>query len=328
MRVRDGQRGQTLALVTVFMFALLGMCALAVDVGSWYQQKRSAQSAADASALAGAAFLSVNWASAQSHAAGEFSSNAKSGDSATYTQKTTYVSNDTIQVQVTRPAPSYFAHVFGKSTITVKTTASATMMMSGGGPMPWGVMNLAYTPGNVYQIYTDNSGPNNGAVRVPAWDTNSSSCQTGNVNGLGGAALYTAQIQGGVVTTCPLTIGQVIGTKTGNNTGPTSQGVDNRCSTLQSTSSIVSFSPTGVPTILQPSSCQLVLIPVVVNDTTGGTIWPTTGSQNVRVVGFSWWVIKDYQSGGKQVDAMYVGPAPTDPNSGGLTPAYSPQLTG
>ena len=149
-----------------------------------------------------------------------------------------------------------------------------------------------------------------------------------NVNGLGGAALYTAQIQGGVVTTCPLTIGQVIGTKTGNNTGPTSQGVDNRCSTLQSTSSIVSFSPTGVPTILQPSSCQLVLIPVVVNDTTGGTVWPTTGSQNVRVVGFSWWVIKDYQSGGKQVDAMYVGPAPTDPNSGGLTPAYSPQLTG
>src|SRR5262245_34419694 len=123
MRVREAQRGQTLALVTVFMFSLLGMCALAVDVGSWYQQKRSAQSAADASALAGAPFLGVNWATAQSHATSEFTTNAKSGDTATYTNTTTYVANDTIQVQVTRPAPSYFAKVFGKGTITVKTTA-------------------------------------------------------------------------------------------------------------------------------------------------------------------------------------------------------------
>jgi hypothetical protein len=324
----NSDRGQTLALVTVFMFALLGMCALAVDVGSWYQQKRSAQSASDASALAGAAFLSVNWASAQSHASSEFTTNKKSGDTATYTNTTTYVANDTIQVQVTRPAPSYFAHVFGKGTITVKTTAKATMMMSGGGPMPWGVMNLAYVPGNVYQIYTDNSGPNNGAVRVPAWDNSTSTCTTGNVNGLGGSALYTAQIQGGVVTTCPITINQVISTKTGNNTGPTQQGVDNRCSTLQAPSSIVSFSASGVPTVLQPSSCQLVLLPVVVDAATGASTWPTTGSGDVKVVGFSWWVIKDYANLGKIVDAMYVGPAPTDPSAGGLTPAYSPQLTG
>ena len=116
--------------------------------------------------------------------------------------------------------------------------------------MPWGVMKGTYTAGTTYQIYTDNSGPNNGAIRLPAWDTGSSTCTT-SANGLGGAALYTAQIQGGIVTTCPLTINQVVSTKTGNNTGPTSQGVDNRCPTLQAPTAIVNF--TG-PTVLQPSS--------------------------------------------------------------------------
>ena len=319
------QRGQTLPLVVLFMFSLVGMCAIAIDIGSWYQEKRAAQSAADAGALAGAAFLPVNWSSAQSKAASEFGLNKKASDTATYTLKTTFVANDTIQVQVTRTAPAFFARVFGKTSVSAVVTAKATMMNNGGGAMPWGVMKGTYTPGTTYQIYTDNSGPNNGAIRLPAWDTSNSSCST-SANGLGGAALYTAQIQGGIVTTCPLTINQVVSTKTGNNTGPTSQGVDNRCQTLQAPTAIVNF--TG-PTVLQPSSCQLVLLPVVEDAANGSATWPHTGSGDVRVVGFSWWVIKDYASGGKIVDAVYVGPAPTDPSSGStLPPAYAPQLTG
>jgi hypothetical protein len=39
------QRGQTLPVIVLFMFALLGMCALAIDVGSWYQGKRATQNA-------------------------------------------------------------------------------------------------------------------------------------------------------------------------------------------------------------------------------------------------------------------------------------------
>ena len=205
------------------------------------------------------------------------------------------------------------------------STSKATMMLNAGGAMPWAVMNNTYTPGTTYQIYTDNSGPNNGAVRLPAWDNASSTCTTGNVNGLGGAALYASQIQGGIVTTCPITINQVIDTKTGNNTGPTSQGIDSRCSTLQATSAIATFSPVNV---LQPNSCQFVLLPVVVNFQDGSNNWPGTGSGQVKVVGFSWWIIKDYASGGKVVDAVYVGPAPTDPTTTTLPPAYVPQLTG
>jgi hypothetical protein len=47
------------------------------------------------------------------------------------------------------------------------------------------------------------------------------------------------------------------------------------------------------------------------------------------VIGFSWWVISDVYQQGSRVDAVYVGPAETDPNAGGsLPPAYSTQLTG
>ena len=227
------QRGQTLPSVVLFMFGLLGMCALAIDVGSWYQEKRSAQSAADAGALAGAAFLPVNWSSAQSQGGQRVRARTRRAATPPPTRRqTTFVANDTIQVQVTRPAPAYFARVFGKTTINTVVTAKATMMNNGGGAMPWGVMKGTYTAGTTYQIYTDNSGPNNGAVRLPAWDTRQLDLHHRSANGMGGAALYTAQIQGGIVTTCPLTINQVISTKTGNNTGPTSQGVDNRCPAL------------------------------------------------------------------------------------------------
>jgi hypothetical protein len=327
-RAAGGQAGQTLPLFVVFLVVLLGMCALAVDVGFWAQGKRATQNSADASALAGAAFLGASWSTAQTNASSEFTKNMAPGDTATYTQTTNYIPNDTIQVTVTRQAQTFFAKIFGKTSVSLVSTAKATMVQNGGGALPWAVMNNTYIPGTTYQIYTDNSGPNNGAVRLPAWDTATSACTTGNVNGLGGAQLYQAQITGGVVTTCPIIVNQVIDTKTGNNTGPTSAGIDARCNPLQPPSTIATFAGGGV-TLLQPNSCQLVLLPVVINAQDGSNTWPTQGSLQVKVVSFSWWIIKDYANLGKIVDAVYVGPAQTDPSVGNtLPPAYIPQLTG
>ena len=326
--VSDGQAGQTLPLFVVFLVVLLGMCALAIDVGFWAQGKRAAQNSADASALAGAAFLGVNWSTAQTNASSEFTKNMASGDTATYAQGTTYIPGDTIQVTVNREAQTFFAKIFGKTSVTLTATAKATMVQNGGGALPWAVMNNPYVPGNTYEIYTDNSGPNNGAVRLPAWDTATSACTTGNVNGLGGAQLYQAQITGGIVTTCPIIVNQVLDTKTGQNTGPTSAGIDARCSPLQAPGTIATFNSGGV-TLLQPNSCQLVLLPVVINNQDGSNTWPPQGAGQVKVVSFSWWIIKDYTNGGKIVDAVYVGAAQTDPSLGNtLPPAYIPQLTG
>lgn len=82
---------------TLFLFALLGISALVIDVGYWYQQKRSLQSAADAGALAGAVSLPAGWSSATSTAAGEFGKNSALG-SGGYQQASTFVSGDSLLV--------------------------------------------------------------------------------------------------------------------------------------------------------------------------------------------------------------------------------------
>jgi Flp pilus assembly protein TadG len=298
------------------------MCALAIDVGSWYQQKRSLQSAADAGALAGAAYLPVSWAAANTEATGQYAKNA-SGDTVSYQASTQFVAKDSITVTASRPASSFFAQVFGHGSITVKATAQATVVQSGGGALPWGVMKGTYTPGSTYTIYTNNKGPNNGAIRLPAWDSNSASCVDS-----GGSSLYRDELAG-TAKACMLALDQVVNTDTGQNTGPTTQGVSSRCGSLQPTSSIVSFGGMGQVTLIQPASCQLVLLPLVEDASNGAAVWPIQGSADVRVIGFSWWVISKVIAPGNQVDAVYVGPAETDPTAGGsLPPAYSTQLTG
>jgi Flp pilus assembly protein TadG len=320
MNSARSQRGQTLPIITLFMFAMLGMCALAIDVGSWYQQKRSIQSAADAGALAGAAYLPISWSAAGNAAASEYAKNA-SGDTISYQPSTQFVPDDSITITATRPASSFFAQVFGHGKITVKATAKATVVQTGGGALPWGVMKGTYTPGATYTIYTDNKGPNNGAIRLPAWD--GSSCTDS-----GGSSLYRDELSG-TTAACMLALDQVVDTDTGQNSGPTTQGVNSRCGSLQPTSSIVSFGGLGQVTLLKPASCQLVLLPLVEDASNGAAVWPTQGSTGVRVIGFSWWVISDVYQQGSRVDAVYVGPAETDPNAGGsLPPAYSTQLTG
>src|SRR5436190_23536213 len=59
-----GARGQTLPLVVFFMFSLIGVVGVAIDVGSWYQSKQSLQAAADAAALAGASQILASWSAA------------------------------------------------------------------------------------------------------------------------------------------------------------------------------------------------------------------------------------------------------------------------
>jgi uncharacterized membrane protein len=52
-RFRD-QEGQAFVLTYVCLAVLLGMSALVLDVGAWYQAQRQLQASVDAAALAGA----------------------------------------------------------------------------------------------------------------------------------------------------------------------------------------------------------------------------------------------------------------------------------
>jgi Flp pilus assembly protein TadG len=314
------QRGQSLPLTVLFIVALLGIAALAVDGGTWYQARRSAQSAADAAALAGASQLPAGWSYAQTAATSEFTTNKKSGDSASYANVTVNAANDSVKVTVTRPSPAYFSKVFGIGSANISATATATVLSytkvtSTGQVMPWGVMRASWVLGSQYSLYVDNSTPNNGALSLKGKDS------SGNCQSTSGANDYSNEIVGSL-SVCDVSVGDIEPVKTGQNTGPTKQGIDNRITSWDPITAIVQFTANGQATILKPNSPQLVLLPVV-EDMNGGTTWPN-GSGTVKVVGFAYFVLTQpgYAQGGKQVLGTFVGLQAN--NTAWSTGAWSP----
>jgi hypothetical protein len=119
------ESGQSVVLAVVFLTVLMGMAALVVDVGSWYKAQRDAQVAADAAALAGAQALPEDSASAKALAA-DYA--VKNGGGLTKSDVTaSVVPGDTIEVEVHREAPGFFAKIFGikKTGIAAKASARA-----------------------------------------------------------------------------------------------------------------------------------------------------------------------------------------------------------
>jgi Flp pilus assembly protein TadG len=116
-------RGQATVLTLVFLVVLLGMAALVLDIGSWYRADRATQSAADAAALAGAQSLPQNPGNANTLALQYVTKNG--GGTPTVTLSTKNATNDTIRVNLTRPAKGIFTKLFGVSTVTVGSHASA-----------------------------------------------------------------------------------------------------------------------------------------------------------------------------------------------------------
>jgi hypothetical protein len=121
------QRGQSMVLSLVFLTVLMGMSALVLDVGSWYRAHRSAQSTADASALAAAQGLpDTTEASALAHEyAGKNAGTVPgtSGLQVTFSQQG--FETDTVHVVYTKPHPGFFAKLFGLGSVDVRGRATA-----------------------------------------------------------------------------------------------------------------------------------------------------------------------------------------------------------
>ncbi|MDX6591595.1 MAG: hypothetical protein QOJ13_791 [Gaiellales bacterium] len=324
-RSRAAEQGQTLVLITVMMMGLLGAAGLVIDLGGLYQAKRSVQAAADAAALAGASQIPAGWTYAQGAAAANYAKNGKAADLVTYQNVTDGSSDDSILVTSTRQSPTYFIKLFGftSANITVSaraTVKSVTSVVSTGQVMPWGVMQNSWTLGAQYSIYTDNSSPNNGALSLDVHNQSNQNC-----TGTNGASDYRNTIAGSLVA-CQIKIGDVEAVKTGQNTGPTAQGINDRITTWDPVSAIVQFTANGQAEILKPASPQLVLLPVVLN-TNGSTVWPQGGG-NVRVVGFAYFVLEQpgYINGGKTVLGIFAG-LQGPPNTTWDTGAWNPATT-
>ena len=129
---RRNERGQALIIIVFSIIALVGVTALAIDGGNVYAERRRAQNAADAAALAGALERINNNASGWTDAV--FQSAAKNGynnDGVTNIVKvySPPISGpnagdvEYIQVQITSYTKTYFASVLGIPQITNEVQA-------------------------------------------------------------------------------------------------------------------------------------------------------------------------------------------------------------
>jgi Flp pilus assembly protein TadG len=210
--VKARQRGQTLPLIVVFMMSLLGMAAMSIDVGSWYQDKRHLQADADAAALAGAAGLPIGTTS--SAATANFLKNRLApGEQVTVTMP----AFDTVQVQTTYPAPTYFAKLFGKGTAAIKATATAKIAANGVAQhhvSPYVVTVASYNNGAGSTLFNCDASGQCGTVDLPtSTNTTGGSCSGNVYTGI------TGNVQGAI--TDALDIGKVVvggclSPKTGN----------------------------------------------------------------------------------------------------------------
>lgn len=146
------ESGQVIPFVGVVLLAtLLGVCALAIDMGVWLKASRHAQNVADAAALAAVADLPVNPAAATADAAAYAQTNGGELDGPPVISSSSPATpNDTITVKAKEVSPAFFARILGLDNVTVHATASAqaagVSQIDGGGfdngtgePMPFAV---------------------------------------------------------------------------------------------------------------------------------------------------------------------------------------------
>ena len=106
-------RGQATVLTLVFLVVLLGMAALVLDIGSWYRADRATQNTADAAALAGAQALPSDPGNANTLALQYMTKNG--GGTPTVTLSSKFATNDTVKVNVTRPAHGHLHEAVRRS---------------------------------------------------------------------------------------------------------------------------------------------------------------------------------------------------------------------
>jgi hypothetical protein len=116
--------GQAFVFVAFTLMVLVGMAALVVDGGSWYQADRRLQTAADAAALAGAQHLPTEQSEARDVAL-DYAQKNYAGSSLDPEPPPRFPDAGTIYVPLTAEVPGIFARIFGKDLVTVRAQAEA-----------------------------------------------------------------------------------------------------------------------------------------------------------------------------------------------------------
>jgi hypothetical protein len=125
MNLRKNEQGQAVVLMVIALAAILGMCALVLDVGSWYRTKRQLQSTADAATLAGAQKLPSDPSGARALAQSYADQNGGNVLAADIVISSTYNTNDTIRVKGDKTEEGFFSKVLGINSAHIDAHAKA-----------------------------------------------------------------------------------------------------------------------------------------------------------------------------------------------------------
>ena len=123
--VRKRDDGQAVVLMVLALAVLLGMCAMVLDVGSWFRTQRRLQGTADAAALAGAQQLPDNPSAAQTMALSYANQNGGNVLGSDITVGTLYQANDIIDVTAKKTDSGFFSSVLGIVNADISATARA-----------------------------------------------------------------------------------------------------------------------------------------------------------------------------------------------------------
>ena len=282
---KRAEGGQALLLTVLAMTVLVGMTALAIDVGLLLEDRRHLQNSADAMALAGIQELPLNPIAAKNEAVAWAANNGiPSSQIKTIEVQTKFYPNDTLYVEVTDDFNWVFAKVLGLSSDTVTGDAAALVgSLNGaqGQQMPWSLLIGDSLCVNALGVVIDPSC----SVKVGA----DASLILGwygaldfDANG-GGAAEYKGNIIDGTTDTVycidgtfspepPECESSVINALAGNGVGPTGSGITERLAAgpacdpdgIDEFNDVFLFTGGTPPySVTCPNSPWLVVIPIV-----------------------------------------------------------------
>lgn len=130
-RIAPDRRGVTAVIVALLLVPLIGLLGVAIDVGMLYQERRTAQLAADAAALAGAREIytrELDPVRVEDAARNEATQNGVTdGVSGASVAVTVDMSARRVEVGITRDVPTLFAGIFGRSIVGVQARSVAGM---------------------------------------------------------------------------------------------------------------------------------------------------------------------------------------------------------
>ena len=300
LSISNDNSGAVAVIIAICLFALMIATALAVDVGSLFQDKRHLQTVADSAALAGAQELPENPGEAI-NVATEYANNNYSEEieSINVEISSTWATDDTITVTVFNPdSPLYFARVMDKESTPVGARAKAIVASPVGvnNLVPWGASIPPDVDWKDWLSYGDDK-----ILKFGADDPNEGNFYALNlsdepVHG-GGASEYLEYIRNGYPGA--IEVGDEIWTRTGNIV-VTKTATEDRAGPVETWSPIedLAYYDEEGDLVLNRSSGQFVVVPVIYE------LIDPTGQELVEILAFAPFILTEIRGSGGHTEIV------------------------